>query len=79
MPAPFNLPKKEWRDIAVALYNEIQSNVFNEITEDLSNGKIQNNTGLSDDDFVENKVIENINYQFGIPKEVQRLIMKGEI
>lgn len=71
--------KQWWKDLAITFLNEYQMQMFDEIAENLQDGVIRNDSGLSDDDYINGLIDEMITTQFELTQEELDKLNHGEI
>ena len=71
--------KQWWKDLAITFLNEYQMHMFDEIAKNLEEGKIRNDSGLNDDDYIEELIDETIERDFGLSGEELDKLNHGEI
>lgn len=71
--------KQWWKDLAITFLNEYQMQMFDDIAENLQDGVIRNDSGLSDDDYINELIDEMITTQFELTPEELDKLNHGEI
>ena len=71
--------KEWWKDLAITFLNEYRMQMFDKIAENLQDGVIRNDSGLSDDDYVNELIDEMITTKFELTPEELDKLEYGEI
>ena len=71
--------KEGWKDLAITFLNEYRMQMFDKIAENLQDGVIRNDSGLSDDDYVNELIDEMITTKFELTPEELDKLEYGEI
>ena len=71
--------KQEWRELAERAIDVLMNRIWDDIADSLAKGEIENDSGLNDDDWIDEKVDDILKAYLDLSGEQLDKILHGEI
>lgn len=71
--------KQEWKELAERAIDVLMNRIWDDIADSLAKGEIKNDSGINDDDWIDEKVNAILVAYLGITNDELDKIMHGEL